>query len=216
MRRYPPSFRKSVYQMDAKFARKNCLPCNFPPIIPFSMHKNRKTDKDNAGNCIFRMENDSVPPHINGANAPIDSHSRPAMTLAGRRAMPASVECRPSMVQWVATPNVVLFQSTLPVGGATIRGIILDTVFVDFNPRSPWGERPALAFAPDAPEEISIHAPRGGSDTSVVHMFIPILHFNPRSPWGERHGQRICSSITLRNFNPRSPWGERLPARYQS
>ena len=150
MRRYPPSFRKSVYQMDAKFARKNCLPCNFPPIIPFSMHKNRKTDKDNAGNCIFRTENDSVPTHTNGANAPIESHSRPAMTLAGRRAMPASVECRPSMVQWVATPNVVLFQSTLPVGGATSVSLLYIRQVTN----------------------ISIHAPRGGSDITFLH---PVL-----------------------------------------
>ena len=33
------------------------------------------------------------------------------------------------------------FQSTLPVGGATV-GILSDGIFAqDFNPRSPWGER---------------------------------------------------------------------------
>ena len=33
---------------------------------------------------------------------------------------------------------------------------------------------------------ISIHAPRGGSDTRLVIMQRVQIHFNPRSPWGER------------------------------
>ena len=78
------------------------------------------------------------------------------------------------------------FQSMLPVGGATITIVcpcLLITVSIhalrgesddlkitktvlkdDFNPRSPWGERPA--------------GPPPGPGFS---------EFNPRSPWGERH-----------------------------
>ena len=33
---------------------------------------------------------------------------------------------------------------------------------------------------------ISIHAPRGGSDSSILSALSRILYFNPRSPWGER------------------------------
>ena len=35
----------------------------------------------------------------------------------------------------------------------------------DFNPRSPWGERPYPCDAADDDDIISIHAPRGGSDS---------------------------------------------------
>ena len=104
----------------------------------------------------------------------------------------------------------------------------------DFNPRSPWGERPCSSNSP----------------------LCASINFNPRSPWGERlfnlcvfycickfqstlsvrratrgynrlHQESIIISIhALReesdlldvdsnsysdiNFNPRSPWGERL------
>ena len=39
----------------------------------------------------------------------------------------------------------------------------------------------------DAPKlPISIHAPRGGSDLSILLALLALLYFNPRSPWGER------------------------------
>ncbi len=79
--------------------------------------------------------------------------------------------------------------------------------------------------------EISIHAPRVGSDAEKVHNRILRSYFNPRSPCGERrryelgqeqkiaisiHAPRVGSdfprifSRTWRvNFNPRSPCGER-------
>ena len=56
------------------------------------------------------------------------------------------------------------FQSTLPVGGATL-----------------GGNRIPISVS------ISIHAPRGGSDTSCVFLWRTKSYFNPRSPWGERH-----------------------------
>ena len=77
-----------------------------------------------------------------------------------------------------------------------------------FNPRSPWGERPAsiapkrflFPFQSTLPvggatclfsqilkiREISIHAPRGGSDGCHCPIHPARYHFNPRSPWGER------------------------------
>ena len=39
------------------------------------------------------------------------------------------------------------FQSTLPVGGATVLTVPLISTGFDFNPRSPWGERPLSANA---------------------------------------------------------------------
>ena len=84
------------------------------------------------------------------------------------------------------------FQSTLPVGGATclVRGDVFHDP--DFNPRSPWGERPRLSFGTKMvyifqstlpvggatdytaefilPNGISIHAPRGGSDNRAFEF----------------------------------------------
>ena len=59
--------------------------------------------------------------------------------------------------------HAVTFQSTLPVGGATLASFLQ-------GPRT----------------TISIHAPRGGSDTVAMVCFNILFDFNPRSPWGER------------------------------
>ena len=124
------------------------------------------------------------------------------------------------------------FQSTLPARGATppISTPKLKTVSIsihaprtgsdkasinsrlsdlDFNPRSPHGERP-LALRRGAPNYIvfqstlpargatscivsnhcaiiiSIHAPRTGSDRFVAEHPRAVHDFNPRSPHGER------------------------------
>ena len=79
--------------------------------------------------------------------------------------------------------------------------------------------------------EISIHAPRMGSDTASLRASMTWYDFNPRSPHGERpstpsqyllvflisiHAPRMGSDPTLSKvplyadyFNPRSPHGER-------
>ena len=105
------------------------------------------------------------------------------------------------------------FQSTLPVGGATRLlgkqpGDILISIHAprggsdtnpairqrrngNFNPRSPWGERPHADGALPQTLPISIHAPRGGSDPIWKHGEGRYRYFNPRSPWGERLCVRI-------------------------
>ena len=77
------------------------------------------------------------------------------------------------------------FQSTLPVGGATLKRVYQYTF-----------------------QEISIHAPRGGSDRPGRYQHPGQKNFNPRSPWGERPDHLRVFPI-YRDFNPRSPWGER-------
>ena len=67
---------------------------------------------------------------------------------------------------WYSHKQRQLFQSTLPVGGATS----------DCCKRHQRGR------------SISIHAPRGGSDQNCAGCKQRIQDFNPRSPWGERHG----------------------------
>ena len=84
----------------------------------------------------------------------------------------------------------MLFQSTLPVRGAT-----------------------RIVENRRAPATISIHAPRAGSDRRAVPTRGRRMHFNPRSPCGERPGFRALPP-TDSDFNPRSPCGERriIPA----
>ena len=122
-----------------------------------------------------------------------------------------------------------------------------------FNPRSPRGERPhtaiaiisAILFQSTLPargatserrraqmlHDISIHAPREGSDCVLLLCFCVCNYFNPRSPRGERHcffgkfihDPEFQSTLPARGathssralpciscyFNPRSPRGER-------
>ena len=79
----------------------------------------------------------------------------------------------------------VVFQSTLPVWGATISlGYMLIVI------------------------RISIHAPRVGSDLITFSSRIALYDFNPRSPCGERLSRNQTTRIAT-YFNPRSPCGER-------
>ena len=80
-----------------------------------------------------------------------------------------------------------LFQSTLPVRGAT----------------QPYK-------LSEKGLQISIHAPRAGSDQEVVAFVQFERYFNPRSPCGERPIMVAAASRVLLHFNPRSPCGERL------
>ena len=102
-----------------------------------------------------------------------------------------------------------LFQSTLPVGGATSLALLGCGATLHFNPRSPWGERHGLAFICVSDFPISIHAPRGGSDEQGNAQ-----NFSGRiSIHAPRGGSDPCSygkQAADRYFNPRSPWGERL------
>ena len=126
----------------------------------------------------------------------------------------------------------LIFQSTLSVRRATFRQIRLKHLCFHFNPRSPWGERPAvccwvrcllLHFNPRSPwgerliwfflkagqKSISIHALREESDRCLIKFWRYKLYFNPRSPWGERLIVTIIVTVVNIHFNPRSPWGER-------
>jgi hypothetical protein len=102
------------------------------------------------------------------------------------------------------------FQSTLPVWGATCRRNQANASRDCFNPRSPCGERHDKAMIGWRLFEVSIHAPRVGSDAQCsAASGSKLWSFNPRSPCGERHNLRTIIPLGL-GFNPRSPCGERL------
>ena len=112
------------------------------------------------------------------------SHFNPR-SPCGERLLPA--------VEESAVPE---FQSTLPVWGATrILRVRWNRVRY-FNPRSPCGERPLRqCHGPGEVTQISIHAPRVGSDIPPRPWSTATPYFNPRSPCGERpHGSVKCIS----------------------
>ena len=113
----------------------------------------------------------------------------------------------------IISPVPAVFQSTLPVRGATCAGVkpIPQARRISIHaPRagSDGGCRCAIARPPgfqstlpvrgattlpekgDTHDEISIHAPRAGSDGAAGGLSWADNHFNPRSPCGERPRQR--------------------------
>ena len=64
----------------------------------------------------------------------------------------------------------MLFQSTLPGWGATRFRPRCPVLARDFNPRSPDGERPESFDERVVFPDISIHAPRMGSDRENGHL----------------------------------------------
>ena len=102
-----------------------------------------------------------------------------------------------------------IFQSTLPARGATPAEGTNEAAEWHFNPRSPHGER-RDGFRHDRRRvQISIHAPRTGSDLVQSSLWSADRHFNPRSPHGERPRCPRRRSARRWYFNPRSPHGER-------
>ena len=130
---------------------------------------------------------------------------------------------------WEPLKEFVLFQSTLPLRGATPAGIFIMAP-LEFQSTLPLrgATQGAVECTPDAP--ISIHAPLAGSDRNnktgeiinVISIHAPLAgsdfqqgsasyqasYFNPRSPCGERH-RKLYFRLRSRDFNPRSPCGER-------
>ena len=85
-----------------------------------------------------------------------------------------------------------LFQSTLPVWGATKSEAMGRFIRQNFNPRSPCGERPGLIDANVSSLKISIHAPRVGSDIDGL------LH--PRERGISIHAPRVGSDSEKTNI----------------
>ena len=125
-----------------------------------------------------------------------------------------------------------VFQSTLPLRGATGNFPDRYSHASNFNPHSPCGERPNTeymypidAISIHTPlagsdgtslraallQQISIHTPLAGSDYWWFRAFRPSRNFNPHSPCGERHNPHCCLG-RLKYFNPHSPCGERRHA----
>ena len=130
------------------------------------------------------------------------------------------------------TPSDELFQSTLPMRGAT-NGVRTMGNPIRISIHAPHAGSDFHCFAGRNGWQISIHAPHAGSDMRLRFPCIPRCYFNPRSPCGERlptvdlssfldgisiHAPHAGSDSDRENqdsgcydFNPRSPCGERRP-----
>ena len=103
----------------------------------------------------------------------------------------------------------ILFQSALPMRGATNGWTTGAARMRYFNPRSPCGERRCGPGRCGEAALISIRAPHAGSDFQRPCGCSRWSYFNPRSPCGERL-LRFVGYNRHCYFNPRSPCGERL------
>ena len=89
------------------------------------------------------------------------------------------------------------FQSTLPARGATVKRIWRDMARWHFNPRSPHGERPPNIPRVLSSSQISIHAPRTGSDTSRTGFCCSLTSISIHAPrtgsdWLAERTQKTC------------------------
>ena len=105
-------------------------------------------------------------------------------------------------------PTTTKFLSTLPARGATGWPRVILTMVQHFYPRSPRGERRAAGADHIQGVDISIHAPREGSDRFPGCPPVTGPHFYPRSPRGERRQTDVYPDCR-NHFYPRSPRGER-------
>ena len=77
----------------------------------------------------------------------------------------------------------------------------------DFNPRSPYGERPHGPRNVGRDKYFNPRSPYGERQHPLIKCAF-LWNFNPRSPYGERQSGAVFRFLGL-HFNPRSPYGER-------
>ena len=79
---------------------------------------------------------------------------------------------------------------------------------VNFNPRSPHGERRSSSYPDVMLNQFQPTLPARGATRHMFPSIADIWDFNPRSPHGERRAVDK-KFLSLLYFNPRSPHGER-------
>ena len=94
-------------------------------------------------------------------------------------------------------------------GGSDLSQMDGVPVWVDFNPRFPWGKRRRDTNAPHLARFISIHASRGGSDRvpNRPDVFWHGISIHASRGGSDRPGGAVHGEQNY--FNPRFPWGKR-------
>ena len=101
------------------------------------------------------------------------------------------------------------FLSTLSLRRATRPRYSFAPRFVDFYPRSPCGERLALARQLHGTLRISIHALLAESDSQNAHLSQTLYLFLSTLSLRRATPLLMSSCVSTRYFYPRSPCGER-------
>ena len=101
------------------------------------------------------------------------------------------------------------FQSTPPARGATWRISRGSENCGRFQSTPPARGATRGRSGAAAHRDVSIHAPREGSDYTLIQPTTRVNSFNPRPPRGERPNYRGTQNGTQICFNPRPPRGER-------
>ena len=105
-----------------------------------------------------------------------------------------------------------IFQSTLPVWGATFCPARRPMRLVNFNPRSPCGERRGQQHQAGAQLQISIHAPRVGSDPRFTGHFNGTCSFQSTLPvWGATYEAALALERTGAFQSTLPVWGATPP-----
>ena len=107
----------------------------------------------------------------------------------GRRSGPSHFNprspCGERRLDAISSNRWSVFQSTLPVWGATFLVVLSFVKQPHFNPRSPCGERLGQEAVAVEIDGISIHAPRVGSDVSDAEQAVEDAQFQSTLPvWG--------------------------------
>ena len=110
-----------------------------------------------------------------------------AASPGGRRDFNPRSPCGERPVARTSGFRFLRFQSTLPVRGAT-RVLFWRQRNGDISIHAPRAGSDQRAENVDHVRVISIHAPRAGSDRVIIPVDGPGGDFNPRSPCGERPG----------------------------
>ena len=108
----------------------------------------------------------------------------------------------------MAPHHIAYFNPRSPDGERQPRRLFFSTI-LNFNPRSPDGERHDFRHRHPQVKNISIHAPRMGSDCPAFVIMRRTLIFQSTLPgWGATFEQQQHYQHRA-YFNPRSPDGER-------
>ena len=101
------------------------------------------------------------------------------------------------------------FQSTLPARGATRCERVSEQAAVDFNPRSPHGERRLPLRTVRQPARFQSTLPARGATAGVQGISVAALSISIHAPRTGSDSHEDDHAVDIRNFNPRSPHGER-------
>ena len=112
--------------------------------------------------------------------------------------------------------DVLSFQSTHPLRGATRVSSGCDGALRDFNPRTPCGVRHVCACAAPAAVYFNPRTPCGVRPPRRGQPVRAGCHFNPRTPCGVRRLAAPALDAEKQDFNPRTPCGVRPSASYTS